>query len=260
MDHDWDNLIIIDACRYDVFTEVAGGQFEVEKRISRGSHTTEFLERNFSNRMFRDTVYVSATPQLVSTSLHEQFYDFLPLWETHWDDELNTVPPQAAVEASLEAEQEYPDKRLICHLLQPHYPFIGETGRQLNHRTVSGGGEIDTDHDKMSIWRLLEIGEVDKETVYKAYVENLELTMPHVRHLVTSLNGKSVLTSDHGNSFGRFGIYGHPRGKFLRDLVLVPWVEFDSNQRKSISNGAPNDSEAELNEDITERLRNLGYK
>ena len=41
MNEDWDNLIILDACRYDLFNAVAG--INSDYIISRGSDTAEFL-------------------------------------------------------------------------------------------------------------------------------------------------------------------------------------------------------------------------
>ena len=65
LDEDWDNLIILDACRYDFFKE------EIEKRqidgylkkvISRGSHTLNFLKENFTEDYYNDIVYITANP------------------------------------------------------------------------------------------------------------------------------------------------------------------------------------------------------
>ncbi len=41
---DWDNLIVLDACRHDLYEEVNG---ETDHRITLGSRTMEFLEKNF---------------------------------------------------------------------------------------------------------------------------------------------------------------------------------------------------------------------
>ena len=63
MDRDWDNLLILDACRYDLFDEVFPHNGNLDSIVSRGSDTPEFLESNFVGRSFHDTVYVSANPQ-----------------------------------------------------------------------------------------------------------------------------------------------------------------------------------------------------
>ena len=47
VDESWDNLIILDACRYDIFKELNTIDGELTSRISRGSCTTDFLNENF---------------------------------------------------------------------------------------------------------------------------------------------------------------------------------------------------------------------
>lgn len=258
MDEDWDNLIILDACRYDVFEKYADIPGELHRRVSRGSHTREFMIRNFKEEEYPDTVYVSATPQLQSAGLHRQFHEFVPLWETHWDEEIQTVPPDLAVDATLATAAQYPGKRIITHLLQPHYPFIGSTGRQISHRAVSGDGIIDEAEDEHSIWEKLEEGEIDEGTVYEAYVENLKLVVPQVNRLISNISGRTVVTSDHGNAFGRLGTYGHPQRKFLKELVEIPWVVIESDERRTISEGEV-DTAVDKNSNIGELLRHLGY-
>src|SRR5208282_1385184 len=65
-DESWDNLIILDACRYDTFRELNQIRGLLEYRISRGSSSEEFLLENFTKHPttenFSDLVYVAANP------------------------------------------------------------------------------------------------------------------------------------------------------------------------------------------------------
>src|SRR6056297_1717045 len=61
---DWDNFVILDACRYDIFRNQSELPGHLESRTSKGSSTVEFLKANFDGRDLRDTVYVTANPQL----------------------------------------------------------------------------------------------------------------------------------------------------------------------------------------------------
>lgn len=262
MQQDWDNLIILDGCRYDTFEDLSTISGELTSVVSRGSSTPEFIHRTFrtSTERHDDTVYVSANPQFDRHSVQESFHTYIPAWESEWDDELNTVPPEALADKAAEVAEEFPEKRVVAHFIQPHYPFIGPTGQQIRHRTVHGGGVVDDPSEvERSVWERLEDGDLSKEVVQKAYRENLELTLPHVRQLIEQLGGKTVLTSDHGNSFGRYGVYGHPSKYFLKDLVEVPWLETGDGSRRSISEGSANQS-TPVNEDVEERLADLGYK
>ncbi|MFB6182582.1 MAG: hypothetical protein ABEI78_00815, partial [Candidatus Nanohaloarchaea archaeon] len=58
-DRDWDNLIVLDACRQDLYEEVNG---ETESRISAGSSTKDFIKDNFSEGELSDIVYITANP------------------------------------------------------------------------------------------------------------------------------------------------------------------------------------------------------
>lgn len=261
MAEDWDNLIILDACRYDLFEEVSDLPGNLTKKISKGSHTTEFLEKNFQKKKFHDTIYISATPQLTSLNYNQNFYHTKNIWKTDWDNKLNTVPPKAVRQAAIQAEDQYPNKRLIIHFLQPHYPFIGATGRKIQQGSLTGGGLIADQNNIPDIWELLQKEEVKKETVWDAYKENLELVLPEVRYLIENLCGKSVVTSDHGNSLGRWGIYGHPSGIFMRDLVQVPWLTIDTETRKNIESTQPETQlKIEESEEVSKKLEYLGYK
>jgi len=71
MKKDWDNLIILDACRYDLFVEVSG--LKPDYIISRGSCTAEFLRENFQGNKFMDTIYITANP-IVDLLVRDCFY------------------------------------------------------------------------------------------------------------------------------------------------------------------------------------------
>ena len=59
---DWDNLVILDACRYDYFAEQSNLNGTLTTRISRASATREWVRANFTDRQLHDVVYVSANP------------------------------------------------------------------------------------------------------------------------------------------------------------------------------------------------------
>ena len=260
MDRDWDNLIILDACRYDDFVRSNSIEGTLERVISTGSHTMEFLNANFDDGPFLDTVYVTGTPQVEHQGVSDGFYDVRHLWESAWDDELRTVPPASAAEAARRVESEHPQKRLIVHFVQPHYPFLGETGQRLEDIVEARSGLSGERRDDRSIWDQLESGNVPEDMVREAYRENLEIVLPHVRDLVPDLTGKTVVTSDHGNVFGRFGLYGHPPRKYLRELVEVPWLITEGDERKSVSVGCSSTLGAEIAEQtVSDRLTPLGY-
>lgn len=278
MTEDWDNLLILDACRYDMFATTCDIDGELEARTSVGSSTPEFLKRTFEGRSFPDTVYVTANPQVNLRIDTAVFHDVIDVWASDWDDDLGTVEPAAVTRRALAAQERYPNKRLVVHYMQPHYPFIGPHGRgelpqhsgfELTKRLASDDGET-ADRDDRTVWDQLKDGELSEAAVWRAYVGNLEHVLDAIAPSIDEFRGKTVITSDHGNLVGevstpcRLRLYGHPTGVHEENLVTVPWLSYTSGPRKQItaSDADPTDaderSEVEM-ELLSDRLEDLGY-
>lgn len=254
---EWDTLVVLDACRYDLFENVHTLAGELEKVVSKGTGTDEFVHENFDGRDFADTVYLTANPHL--HFVDAGFRDIVPLWRTEWDEKLDTVRPEVVTERALEVHDQYPNKRVIVHYIQPHYPFIGPAGRQLEE---SGGYRGFLERGQ-SVFHALEAGEIGRESLWEAYRENLELALPAVERLCETVDGLCVITSDHGNAFGEWGVYGHG-GPKIPSLVEVPWLIGEFEERRDIVAGRINSrtddlSAAERNGTIEHRLESLGY-
>ena len=222
---DWDNLIIIDSCRQDYFEEVTGYS---GSRISKASATPEYVRKNFSEGDFSEFVYISANPhlsdlkfkQLTGRGLDEVFHAVFKTFNSNWDEEKNTVLPKNTVKDALTANKLFPDKKLIIHFLPPHYPFVKS---KIQH---SGIRMHQDNLDNETIWEKAEKGKIGHEQVKNAYCANIEYVANFVEELTKKIEGKSILTSDHGNLVGENGFYGHPEGREERPLKTVPWVEF----------------------------------
>ncbi|PTD94343.1 hypothetical protein C9439_03355 [archaeon SCG-AAA382B04] len=68
-------------------------------------------------------------------------------------------------------------------------------------------------------WRKDDSGEIKKH-----YRHNLEIVLESVENLVREVDGKIIITADHGEGFGRDDLWGHPRGKNYDFLRTVPWL------------------------------------
>lgn len=266
-DEDWDNLVILDACRYDTFSELSNLPGTLEKQESKASTTNEFMQANVGQRDLRDTVYVTAQPSIhVTDGVDPDFHAVIDLWQDSWDEELRTVHPETVTEAAIEANKQYPNKRMLVHYLQPHYPFIGETGRE-HFDYVGYDDPLDSDESDEKFWDTVgtQINDVPEEIVKQAYRENLEETLPHVEEFMMAVQGKTVVTADHGemlNDWARpipYPLYGHPAGMYTPELVEVPWHVFTTGDRREIEyDTAEKDREVDEKR-VEERLRDLGY-
>ncbi len=264
IDEDWDNLLILDACRYDMFAEQCDFPGRLEQRQSKGSHTTEFLQGNFDGETLHDTVYVTASPQLYrwKETIDVQFHEVVNVWqEDGWDDTHGTVLPETMTQYVQDAADRYPHKRIIGHFLQPHYPFIG-ADRELNTRTFGD------EQQGIDIWGELSRGQLDCSTtdVWDAYRQNLELVRPKIHELLLELPGRTVVTADHGNMVEERSSpipiveWGHPPGVYTEELVAVPWHVYENGPRKRITSEANESAADTLTDDVVEnRLQNLGY-
>ncbi len=52
MKEDWDNLVILDACRHDAFEDLNEIKGDLEKKASKASMTVEWLEKNLKEKVF----------------------------------------------------------------------------------------------------------------------------------------------------------------------------------------------------------------
>lgn len=269
MNEDWDTLVVLDACRADLFAERAQVTAYDDYRTvtSRGSTTREWVRQNFAGGDFGDTVYVTSNPY-VSREAGDAFHKLVECWLDNFDETRKTVPPEAVVSAAERAHEQYPDKRVVVHFMQPHHPFIGEhelafAGWQIEGESHGGRGiERQRPHTP---WDALWMGRVSKEDLWRAYGDNLTLALDAVGDLLDEIEGRVAITSDHGNMLGErtfplpLRVYGHPKGIRNRELVEVPWAVTDLGERRTIRAGetrSATDSDADGLED---RLADLGY-
>lgn len=262
LDEDWDNLLLLDACRYDTFEARHELPGELEHRYTKSSSTAEFLHSYLHGADLTDTVYVTANPRIQRELSHidVRLHDVVHVWrDDGWDEEVGTVRPETVGVAAEQAAVEYPEKRLLVHFLQPHYPFIGPTGRE------------HFDADTLALWEGFHRGEVDvtDDLLWAAYRENLDVALPAVRRLVRSLPGKTVVSADHGQMIGdrAFPVpmkeYGHPTGLHTTALTKVPWLVHRNGPRKRVVAEAEADARIGDGEEaavVTERLEQLGYR
>lgn len=241
-DEEWDNLIILDACRYDMFekilkkTRIRG---KLRAIISKGSNTPSFLQENF--KIFHnEIVYISANPY-VNILLKNKVYKIISSWFHGWNRKLNNVDPKVVVLDTLKALKKYPKKKLIIHFLQPHSPYPNRTGETFLEKGSKKKKFKDLILGKKGKYKIHENIYVDWHSIYikplpikklkKGYIQNLILVLSEIEKLVNILPGKTVITADHGECFGEkihfllpLRIYGHPGNLKFPILVKVPWL------------------------------------
>lgn len=260
---DWDVLLILDACRYDVFEQMYGEKEFIDSlspRYSVASHSIEFMQKTFSTRWedkLEDTVYVCGNPFSAEYVDLNQFQRVEEVWRYGWDEDQGIIPPKPLSDVGIRLHRQDSPERMIIHYMQPHCPYI-----QSNSKDISGSGISEAnrwgDWGTGNEFDMLRRGELRFEDHWEMYEENLRYPMEQIRQSVLrSIDAeKVVITADHGNSFGQFGIYGHPKDVPLPELKRVPWaLTSASNDGKYTPSFEPANEEG----DRDEMLRNLGY-
>jgi hypothetical protein len=265
LEEDWDILVILDACRFDLFDSLSTLSGQLDSRTSRGSSTLEFLKGNFRNKTLHDTVYVTGNPQLERhyNQISVEFHDFINVWkESGWDETHKTVLPETMTQAALDAADKYENKRLIFHYIQPHYPFI-ESDIDVGKNQLA-----DEEPEEKQVWTQLmtDTADIDADAVIEAYQKNLETTLPYIESVIEKCRGKIVVTSDHGNLLGErirpipIREWGHPSGIYVNELVTVPWLVPGYESRREIVSEQPSVRSSPSDSNTAkERLKQLGY-
>lgn len=258
---DWDILVLLDACRLDLMTEVARKSNwlpDVEAHVSPASMSAEYLER-MTHARYRDemerTALVTANP--FSRGIDEHRWSAVDeVWRHSWSDTHGTIVPRDVVDAAIRQHRTDDHDRMIVWFMQPHVPFVdAEWSRGYPDR--DDVGKTATETDVKSPWMQLRDGERSFEEVWSAYRANLELVLEEVRLLTENVDGEVVVSSDHGNAVGELGVFGHPRYSWLPSLKRVPWVELKAEDKRT---HVPKTVESTTETNVEQRLDALGYR
>jgi hypothetical protein len=249
---DWDNLVILDACRYDELERRSTLPGRTESRISRGSTSPEFIRGNFTGKTLHDVVYVSANGWYAK--LEDDMGADVHAFEFVDRDAMGglTSRPETVAAAARTAAENHPNKRLIVHFMQPHWPYLGPSGERFDR------GRFD------DVLRQTDASHAD---VMEAYRENLDIVLEEVGPLLDDLTGKTVVTADHGELLGDrerpvpIRTYRHPEGVYVESLVKVPWHVYENGERKDVvAERPPKEADDFDFGQVEQNLQDLGYR
>lgn len=264
MGKDWDNLILLDAYRYDYFKDHSRFEGDLSRELSRGSDSPEFIEENFAGRQLHDTVYVTANPH--AEKLNEDVFYTIEFLYDKWDTEVGTILPADVTDAAIEAHKKYPNKRLIVHYMQPHDPFLGPTAESYRSRTdyptETDSSEARFQWPKTRYPELYRNGELSLDEIQQAYTETIGIVEGCVERLLSKLHGKTVVSADHGENLGerRYCQTWLEHSNETEECRFVPWLELPHRERKEIIAEAPIGFESPDERRVKNQLSHLGYR
>jgi len=256
-EREWDTLVILDACRVDLLREVAD-QYPfvgpVESFESVGSMSEEWMAKTFTDEYadeMRRTAYVTSNVFSEPVLAPEQFLELDEVWRYAWDDSLGIVPPRPVTDRATAVARDRQPDRLIVHYMQPHHPFIsGDTAEPFAADPF--GRENET-----TVVDALRKGGLSRDAFWEAYRDNLHLVLEDVAVLLANHDAETVvITADHGDALGEWGIYDHPAGCLHPVVKNVPWAVTTATDEGDYE---PHLEPGERNADVEGRLRDLGY-
>ncbi|MFP4170167.1 MAG: hypothetical protein ACLFUV_03995 [Methanomassiliicoccales archaeon] len=260
---EWDNLIVLDACRYDLFEELHPEYFSGELMISlsAGSSTPEWANKSFGDGWYPDIDYVSANPHINSLvkvdGFHgrDHFSKVVDVWDHGWNGKVGTVLPSTVRKSALEHREDSPDKRMIVHFMQPHGPYLDlissaegknpftmlrilladmavwilgkETLRKLEGFPILSDFADQVEVMGDPLWMKGIARKYGEDFLHNLYENNLRRAIEEVVKLLRELPGRTVITSDHGERLGENGEYGHEPYQENPILREVPWLVVD---------------------------------
>lgn len=224
-------IIVLDACRYDALNEIGDEYFDAEIEPVYGTARNTFMwAKNAWEKEKYDVRYLSGAAPINSNltdssdvrlqALYDGFVpsrhlDIRDVWNEIWEE--GEIPPEEMTEIALEENKD----RMVVHYYQPHAPFVGE----LKTEDVLDE-ELKKDHDlDERMWNRAESGEITDDELWDLYVSNLRRAMESVKELVEKTDYENVvITADHGEALGEYGVYGHPKHIDHPKVTVVPWM------------------------------------
>ena len=267
-DREWDVLVLLDACRHDLMQSVADDwdflPADVPATYSPASMSEEFLERHITADR-QDEINSTAMIAANAFTRHDWVADagwahLDEIWRHSWSKSDGTVLPRPVTDAAIDhwRSDDREADRMIVWYLQPHGPFVTEDwSHGFDKSEIGDGAGI-----HKSVWNRLRDGELSREQLWGGYRRNLEYVLEDVQLLLQNIDAEDVVISaDHANGLGEWGVFGHPKYVPAPAVKRVPWVE------TTATDGGGYDPEYQARYDsaddsalsVDDRLEALGY-
>ena len=221
---DWDYLIVLDACRADVFEQVNDIEGKYERVWSPASETYSWIKRMFPD--YYNITFYSGTPVIRALIKHgynadEHFAKIVDIWDWGFDPDLATIPPWHVYEGSKDAKPVS-----IIWFVQPHLPPVGDEEMMKIWKDIVDVRERRLAAD-IVIAREIRKGTLSPDRVRESYKRSLSIALQYVKKLIERFKGKIIVTADHGEFLGEDGRWLHPdiEHPVLRTVPLLEVVK-----------------------------------
>lgn len=215
----WKNLILLDACRYDIFEELNDIPGDLKPVWSIASNSYPWVMEVIAPNTFPNTILFMGNSFIGKWVT--RFYYTRRSFLRDWKEDIGAVCPYEMNRYIIKSLRNHPDQRMWIWYMQPHLPYIGEprfTWKEVGEKKETGR----VFKDKVII------GEIPLDRAIAGYKGNLRHILGAVKEILPHMKGKTIITSDHGEFLGENGIYGHENKDSEDPIVrLIPWLEMD---------------------------------
>lgn len=296
-DREWDTLIILDTCRVDALQALSNEyEFltDISRIRSVGGTTFEWLAHTFSSDNgdeLEDTAYLTPhgwaekildsgelpsgdnipkgidslkrfgdydivhaseiskfervaryLPKNVDLECAAQFLDSVPKEYTE-----GRTPPKFVTDRAIALNRSNNFERMILHYVQPHTPYLADAIAE--SRPLHQYEECPFEYIKRT---------GDRDSVWNSYLNELRWVLDDIEILLENIDSERVVISaDHGEAFGEFGIFGHHTGSLHPQIRFVPWASTTATDSGSYE---PQVTPIKSSNPMIEKnLRALGY-
>jgi len=287
-DREWDTLIVLDTARVDALRAIADEYDfigEVDSVWSVGGASAEWLARTFDEKHvdeIRNTAFLSAqshVQEILDTKVQRTDSDRpLPLkalrtipsvdidelgkveylfnFETIGEEgpfghtEGNT-PPRYVTDRGIAVGREHDFDRLMLQYHQPHTPWFSKALEE----------DRDLKYHEYDWWNYYyDTGDVD--SIWEAYMSDLRYALDDIEILLDNLDAERVvITADHGEAFGEYGILGHKLGSFHPQIRKVPWIVTSAENKETREPTVEEPDNSKMSrEELDSQLEALGYR
>lgn len=281
-DREWDLLVVLDACRVDALRIVAP-EFdfldEVGSLWSVGSTSKEWYANTFQgpHPAVGTTALVSGNPwaenlfegevdwsywTMIANSVwqgrpvvdrllyrrlptRDDFAAYATVFEDRGGDCGTVAVPELVTDAAIHTGRHTDAERTIVHYMQPHAPYLQELD----------DNRLPDLH--LAPFDALRTGEASREEVWDAYLDNLRLVLRSVGTLLDNFDAERVvITADHGELFGEWGLRTHIAACPHPSLRRVPWAITSAVDTGRVE---PEPPTGPVDVKTRDRLSDLGY-
>jgi len=184
------------------------------------------------------------------------------------DDRLhpeNEAIPHILTDRTIAVGREIEWDRLIVHYTLPHLTFIAdaldwEPEESSMADLIAGPKATRQLRPEEQSYGPARRGEVSTSKMRAAYRNNLELALEYVDILLENVDADTTLISaDHGEGFGEYGVWGHPFGWPLAPVKTVPTVTTTATDERTYESQHEPLKRTPTEEERREFLETMGY-